>query len=1570
MSIIKDRSGLVVVLLLATIEAAATPVQWKISKGGNGHYYEYFASQLQWEEAREQANLREFNGVRGHLVNISSAAENAFVASILPADEDFIWLGATDVAEEGIWVWADGPEAGQTIGPFEGWNNGEPNNGGDSEHVALFPGLAASGGENGLGKWNDGKARWHSSMVVEYSSSSEQTAVVAHSMSWRSSSRLHASAVEFQPPAGGGRHDGIGMMVPSRDLFESEGSVWEFNYQLNDKGVQLIHPYKDGQGVITIEKNSISLTTPKRWIETGYNNQNTEDLSYTPAFQDVFPLVGLADYHIRTVVDGVGRVLVFIDGLLVAEGAIGRTHPLNFFISPVETFRGSSTWAELSFSGDEFRLQWSKGLAGIILEPVDNAVNRMTDVTYSPGLVDWKSIPEVSVSIGPVLWSPDEGGNGHYYEFDPMILTWSGARKKAQERAGYLVNITSEEEDEFVFSLLGRGAGGHGWLGANDIDEEGRWVWADGPEAGQIFWTAESNSGSVEAYTNWVGGRADNTNNEDAALMNGPRPSGGVRFAGQWNDGGTNWTVGSLVEYSPSSSLVADVLSFRRSSHLHPAALSFEPPQGDGRGRRIGLLVPSSEGFESEGSEWSFDYRRNDRGVQLIHPFGNGQCLIVIERDSIGVATPRRWEEIGYRNRNTTRLSYTSAFNTRFPLDDYLAHHVQTRVDGSGRVTVSVDHELVAEGKISEAWPIQFSTADFSGDGFPEQWTRGFAGVIVEPVDGGFNGLTRLHYSPGVPVPPVVSIQPADRVVDQGDAVVFSAEVSGSQPFDYQWFFGDELIPGATEPSLTIEDARIVDGGNYRLSVRNSPLASVSTRVARLTVVPPAPPKIVIPPMDLVRDIGQTAEFAVEVEGTPPFHYDWYFNDKIISEEHDATLVLRQLVASHAGHYRVEITNASETLAFSAPANLTVITPIPPLVVQAPRETRVVWGQGATLSVVPDGTKPFQYKWPFEGVTIPGETGPSLTLSNLTTDHAGIYRVVIGNRTGVPASAEARLWVDLPPPPVLVRQPQDLTAEAGNSASFTVGAAGVPPIRFQWYFKGTPIEGETAAVLKLDGLTAEHAGLYSVTVSNASGEELLSRGAQLSVVVPLPALISLVSEDSTVAWGQTAEFTVAAEGTPPLEYQWYFQEQPIAEATGTSLLLEGVTLGDSGLYSVTVRNETGLAESGPIKLDVDPPPPPNLVSQPQDVATETGASAHFLVEADGFDQLQFQWYFNGALLTGETRPELKLDEVSPLNAGHYSVVVSNPALVTVSSRNAKLEVAPPILPTIVQQPNDQSVLVGDRVFFEVVAEGTLPWTFQWSHENQELKDSVDAILVLEGVEDGHAGIYQVIVRSPYGFAASVPAILTVVDPSAPPANDQFADRLSVVGLDFHLNQTNANATRETDEPNHAGNAGGRSIWWNWTAPRSGTVTVDTRGSDVDTVLGIYRGNGLGSLVSVASNDDDPTGGVTSYLSFPVEVSERYEIAVDTFGGSSGKIHLNLVTSIRPPKLWISRSGKNLVMSWDVDAVDFSLEFSETIHSTDWSPVESDPIFGADRVSVKVPMLPEGDRFYRLRLIGN
>ncbi|HEX6666245.1 MAG TPA: hypothetical protein VF081_06585 [Solirubrobacterales bacterium] len=127
------------------------------------------------------------------------------------------------------------------------------------------------------------------------------------------------------------------------------------------------------------------------------------------------------------------------------------------------------------------------------------------------------------------------------------------------------------------------------------------------------------------------------------------------------------------------------------------------------------------------------------------------------------------------------------------------------------------------------------------------------------------------------------------------------------------------------------------------------------------------------------------------------------------------------------------------------------------------------------------------------------------------------------------------------------------------------------------------------------------------------------------------------------------------------------------------------------------------------------------------------------------------------------------------------------------------------------------------------------------------------------------------------------------------ANDVFANPGSLGGQMKAFSVVSSRfASKQPGEPDHAGDSGGRSLWFKWTAPVTGPVSVDTCGSRFDTLLGVYTGISAGALNPVASNDDaEARCGNRSRLSFDAVANTTYRIAVDGKAGAAGTVELRL-----------------------------------------------------------------------------
>ncbi|HYP01038.1 MAG TPA: carboxypeptidase regulatory-like domain-containing protein [Pyrinomonadaceae bacterium] len=141
----------------------------------------------------------------------------------------------------------------------------------------------------------------------------------------------------------------------------------------------------------------------------------------------------------------------------------------------------------------------------------------------------------------------------------------------------------------------------------------------------------------------------------------------------------------------------------------------------------------------------------------------------------------------------------------------------------------------------------------------------------------------------------------------------------------------------------------------------------------------------------------------------------------------------------------------------------------------------------------------------------------------------------------------------------------------------------------------------------------------------------------------------------------------------------------------------------------------------------------------------------------------------------------------------------------------------------------------------------------------------------------------------------------VVAPPPPPANDNFANAQEITGATGTVAGSNLFSTKETGEPNHAGQHGGSSIWYRWQAPASGYVEFTTEGSDHgDPLLGVYTGAGVASLTEVASNNDLSLFNFASRVRFEAVAGTVYYIALDGQWGQQAPLTLTWTQPVAAP----------------------------------------------------------------------
>lgn len=152
----------------------------------------------------------------------------------------------------------------------------------------------------------------------------------------------------------------------------------------------------------------------------------------------------------------------------------------------------------------------------------------------------------------------------HSYSIVFENLNWESAAAYASERDGYLTEINSKEEQDTIQQVLltltnyydqtTASDGGdytHFWIGANDLSDEGAWVWDgnnDNVDVNQFWQGAQDGSSVNDLYNNWGNEPSNGAGGQHAA---GIVPVGWTNGdAGTWNDVKESNELFFIVEFN------------------------------------------------------------------------------------------------------------------------------------------------------------------------------------------------------------------------------------------------------------------------------------------------------------------------------------------------------------------------------------------------------------------------------------------------------------------------------------------------------------------------------------------------------------------------------------------------------------------------------------------------------------------------------------------------------------------------------------------------------------------------------------------------------------------------------------------------------------------------------------------------------------------------------------------------------------------------------------------------------------------------------------------------------------
>ena len=255
----------------------------------------------------------------------------------------------------------------------------------------------------------------------------------------------------------------------------------------------------------------------------------------------------------------------------------------------------------------------------------------------------------------------------------------------------------------------------------------------------------------------------------------------------------------------------------------------------------------------------------------------------------------------------------------------------------------------------------------------------------------------------------------------------------------------------------------------------------------------------------------------------------------------------------------------------------------PPVITSAPQPVAVAFGGSGTLSVVATSpVQPLSYQWRWNGVNLAGETNPSLVLTNIQTNVAGLYDVVVANSQSF--SNSPAVSVGNIPPPQFTFAPSSMSVVAGTNVTLSSSVSSGLPVTYQWSKGGVDLAGATNATISFPSISISDAGFYVLKASNDDG----STSSQPAYLAVAPLSAGTLS-GTAIFTGGSATLTIPVSSTYPVSYQWRKNGVNIAGDTNAALVVTNAAFSDGGNYSLTLSNALGSTTTKSVALLVARP---------------------------------------------------------------------------------------------------------------------------------------------------------------------------------------------------------------------------------------------------------------------------------------------------------------------------------------------------------------------------------------------
>lgn len=708
---------------------------------------------------------------------------------------------------------------------------------------------------------------------------------------------------------------------------------------------------------------------------------------------------------------------------------------------------------------------------------------------------------------------------------------------------------------------------------------------------------------------------------------------------------------------------------------------------------------------------------------------------------------------------------------------------------------------------------------------------------------------------------PVFARQPvAQTTVYEGMDAAFSVDVAGAPPFTFQWTRNNQPLAGATRAVLSLTNLAIAQSGTYKLLVTNA-AGFAESAPAILTVLPISDISIGLQARwqfdetagltakdattnhndgTLFNFAGDDTQWVASEHNRALMFYGSNYVEMADSASIGSSLLNRFSVAgwfksnvplsANGNAYRMlEKENSFFILQGDGNAAGIGNGAYSLLVKKGGANISIGIGQaieanrwyhlaatfdGANLRIYLDG----ELKGT-RAVAAPIDSGGNLPLHVGADYTAGMAAAKYFNG----AIDELGLWsrplfvseiltlAGRSGPPVLLSQPASQSRYAGGTATFSVTARGLNPLRYLWYHGTNEIRTANGPTLTLVDLQPDDAGEYKCRVSNDAGE-IFSNPATLTVLA-----VADLNTASEALWTLNETAGTVAADTSGKGRDGELRDYPDPNAAWVSGQVGGALTFDGAVNRVVVSNTASMAlgSDATFSFWIRPESYGALDASPGNYTRNFGrilnkganfdiyviddpGSVRATIMANGVNAQQnsvalntwqhwvvlyrggtVSFYKNGFRLGDPAPGNLGATNASPIvlgsnlvepvttpwlffgqmdHVGIWNRALSEVEIMNLAGRDTAGQ------PVIVSAPQSAQRYAGGTVAFSVDASGQRPVTYEWYYNGTPIPDSNTNRLAFMELTTGQAGNYTVKVQNSLGSVTSpAPAVLTVLE---------------------------------------------------------------------------------------------------------------------------------------------------------------------------------------------------------------